>query len=587
MIPAWSDARKMVRRASRLTEDGEDSDRSEASSPRHTPTAVALGGQRRAKSASGLTTSSSPILHPTRSLSKQSPLLHSAHPPSSPSPIGPAAAANGGDAGYGSFAEATAPPPLSEVKEPHLHQQAQTKGDRTLAPTSAPSPSHAVHFPDSPHPTLAKPPPLAFTLSSDLHTLWSQLSSSPFLSSLLLFCPLGLAAPIFGFPDLLQFLTNFLCIIPLAWLLGMVTEEIALRTSQTLGALLNATFGNAVELIVSIVALRKGFVRLVQTSLLGSVLSNLLLVLGMSFLLGGLRYEHQVYNRKGAQIFASMLLLACLALAVPSAYVNAFDAEVNIADILDISRITAVIIFAVYLLYLYFQLYTHTDMFREESPRAAQTPHSIDHHHTHHSHHPHHPHHSTLTTHNEDGYEDEEEVEDDDEPEEPLISLSSALLLLLLITLLISFCSDNLIDSIAPVTRAWNINESFVGIILLPIVGNAAEHATAVTCALKNKLDLSIGVAVGSSTQIALFVIPFVTLLGWAIGQPMTLNFSEFEMIVLVMSVLIVNFLVKVSRGHTHPQPTPHAPASRSPAPYLVLTRLLSVRCCVCGCGGA
>ena len=244
-----------------------------------------------------------------------------------------------------------------------------------------------------------------------------------------------------------------------------------------MGALLNATFGNAVELIVSVVALRKGFVRLVQTSLLGSVLSNLLLVLGTSFLLGGLRYEQQQYNRKGAAIFASMLLLACLALAVPSAYVNAFDAEVNQQDVLDISRITAVIIFAIYLLYLYFQLFTHTAMFKEEkSPHSAhRAPVAPD------------------DASDEDDGEDGEGDEDEEEDEEPLISLSSALFLLLVITLLISFCSDNLIDSIAPVTRAWNINESFIGIILLPIVGNAAEHATAVTCALKNKLDLSIG----------------------------------------------------------------------------------------------
>jgi len=126
-----------------------------------------------------------------------------------------------------------------------------------------------------------------------------------------------------------------------------------------------------------------------------------------------------------------------------------------------------------------------------------------------------------------------------------MLSLTFSLLLLLFITVTISMCSDLLIDSIEPVTRAFHINESFVGIILLPIVGNAAEHATAVSCAIKDKLDLSIGVAVGSSTQIALFVIPFVTLLGWWLDEPMTLNFSEFEMIVLVMSVLIVNFLVK------------------------------------------
>ena len=505
MIPAWSDARKMVRRqASKLTEDGEESDRSSETSSPHPPSLISAErprAPRKARSASsGLSSSASP------------PFVAS-HSPSLPTKALLPANLKG-DVSYGSLSS-VAPTELKQNEEASLESASSSEPP---LPTSS-----------SPSSLSGKPPPPDFSLSSDLYTFYTQLSSSPFLSSLLLFCPLGLASSVLSFPDIVQFVTNFLAIIPLAWLLGMVTEEIALRTSQTVGALLNATFGNAVELIVSVVALRKGFVRLVQTSLLGSVLSNLLLVLGTSFLLGGLRYEQQQYNRKGAAIFASMLLLACLALAVPSAYVNAFDAEVNQQDVLDISRITAVIIFAIYLLYLYFQLFTHTAMFKEEkSPHSAhRAPVAPD------------------DASDEDDGEDGEGDEDEEEDEEPLISLSSALFLLLVITLLISFCSDNLIDSIAPVTRAWNINESFIGIILLPIVGNAAEHATAVTCALKNKLDLSIGVAVGSSTQIALFVIPFVTLLGWAIGQPMTLNFSEFEMIVLVMSVLIVNFLVK------------------------------------------
>ena len=482
----------MVRRVSKLTDEDE-TERSEGS-PRHN---AAASSGRRAKVAS------SPSGGPQPS---------GRSPPQAYSSLLSHAAVNG-DAQYGS---------VVEVKEQLDGLSSQQQLQPTASSPIFPQPeAHLVHVhsrpssrsSSSPAVKPAAPPP-SFSLSSDLHTFWSQLRSSPYLSSLLLCIPLALLSSVLSLPEALTFLMNFLSIIPLAYSLGMVTEEIALRTSQTVGALLNATFGNAVELIVSVVALRKGFIQLVQKSLLGSVLSNLLLVLGTSFLLGGLRYDQQSYNKKGAQVYASMLLLACLAVAVPSAYVNAFDAEVNIADVLDISRITAVIIFAIYLLYLYFQLITHTEIFSDEGGGGGAE---------------------------EDGLEEEEERQD----EEPLISLSSALILLLVITLLISFCSDALIDSIAPVCRAWSINESFIGIILLPIVGNAAEHATAVTCALKDKLDLSIGVAVGSSTQIALFVIPFVTLLAWGIGQPMTLGFSEFELVVLVMSVLIVNFLVK------------------------------------------
>ena len=488
MIPAWSDARKMVRRASKLTDDSEDSDRSHESPRLHYATLQQAGKHR-----------------PTRPLQK-------------------------GDSGYGSL-------PGAEVKEEDTEDGTPTAKSPLYQHSSPPNRHHHVLLPilspkaatppTQPRPT-AKPPTALkpeTSLASDLHTFWTQLLSSPYLSALLFCIPPALLSPLLSFPSSLTFILTFLSIIPLAWLLGMVTEELALRTSQTVGALLNATFGNAVELIVSVVALRKGLIRLVQTSLLGSVLSNLLLVLGTSFLLGGLRYERQLYNWRGAQVYASMLLLACLALTVPSAYVNAFDAEVNIVDVLDISRVTALIIFCVYLLYLYFQLITHRSVFTDEYDDMDDAPQSAG---------------------EADGSrENDGEEADGDEMEEPMLSLTFSLLLLLFITVAISLCSDLLIDSIEPVTRAFHINESFVGIILLPIVGNAAEHATAVSCAIKNKLDLSIGVAVGSSTQIALFVIPFVTLLGWWLDEPMTLNFSEFEMIVLVMSVLIVNFLVK------------------------------------------
>lgn len=472
----------MVRRASKLGDDSEESDRSHES-PRLQYATLQQAGQHR----------------PTRQLQR-------------------------GDSSYGSL-------PGAEVKEDDSEDGVHTaKSPLSLYQHSSPPNQHRhialpIHSATPPQsrtpPTKAAPVPKPDTsLTSDLHTFWTQLLSAPYLSALLLCIPPALLSPLLSFPSSLTFLLTFLSIIPLAWLLGMVTEELALRTSQTVGALLNATFGNAVELIVSVQALRKGLIRLVQTSLLGSVLSNLLLVLGTSFLLGGLRYERQMYNWRGAQVYASMLLLACLALTVPSAYVNAFDAEVNIVDVLDISRVTAAIIFCVYLLYLYFQLITHRSVFANEYDDVDDTPHSA-------------------------ADEEDADAEVEVEVEEPMLSLTFSLLLLLFITVAISSCSDALIDSISPVTRAFHINESFVGIILLPIVGNAAEHATAVSCAIKNKLDLSIGVAIGSSTQIALFVIPFVTLLGWVWDEPMTLNFSEFEMIVLVMSVLIVNFLVK------------------------------------------
>lgn len=355
----------------------------------------------------------------------------------------------------------------------------------------------------------------------DCKVMRTQVVEHPFLGSLLLCVPIGVVSSIYqssmssSVGDLISentlsvvvFLSNFLSIIPLAWVLGNVTEELAVRVGPTMGGFLNAAFGNLVELIVAISALRKGMIALVQQSLLGSILSNMLLVLGMSFLLGGLKYSNQYFNKGGANIFASMLLLACLALAVPSAYVGAFQLEANQADILDISRVSAVIIFSIYLMYMYFQMKTHTSLFESE-PDLSLSP-------------------------------------DDDVDEEPTMTLTGVLFFLAAVTLLIAVCSNVLIDSIQPITVAYSINESFVGIILLPIVGNAAEHATAITVAMRNKVDLSIGVAIGSSTQIALFVIPLCVLLGWVIDQPMTLDFGEFATVALVMSVLIVTFVVK------------------------------------------
>jgi Ca2+:H+ antiporter len=337
-------------------------------------------------------------------------------------------------------------------------------------------------------------------LPTDLAVIYLILRSNLFLCSFLVFVPLGIVAANFSWSPTYIFSFNFLAIIPLAWLLGAATEEIAAHTNATLGGLLNASFGNAVELIVSVIALQKGYIKLVQTSLLGSILSNMLLVLGMSFFLGGLRFRLQNFNKKGAQIFSCMLLLACLAISIPSAYVASFSPSPSLDSVLDISRITGAVVFLVYLCYLVFQLYTHQDVFESES------------------------------------------MEEEEESSE--MSLYSAIALLSAVTLCVAICSEYLVDAIEPITRRWGINEAFVGIILLPIVGNAAEHATAVTVAMKNKLDLSLGVAIGSSTQIALFLIPFITILGWIIDQPMSLNFTMFETVVLVLSVVTVNFII-------------------------------------------
>ncbi|KAF9913154.1 hypothetical protein EC991_003614 [Linnemannia zychae] len=319
------------------------------------------------------------------------------------------------------------------------------------------------------------------------------------INILLLFIPLGIIASKLHWAPVTVFVLNFIAIIPLAKLLGYATEEIAMRLGDNLGALLNASFGNAVELILSIVALKEGKIDVVQASVLGSVLSNLLLVLGLCFICGGYKFQQQKFNQTAAQTSSSLLSLSCLSLLIPAAFV-ATAKEIDHQDhIQSLSYGTSVVLLIVYVLYLFFQLKTHTHLYATEN----------------------------------------------EEEEEPLLPVWMSISLLLLVTLVVAMCAEFLVDSIEGLSESWHISPTFIGLILLPIVGNAAEHVTAITVAMKNKMDLAIGVAVGSSMQIALFVTPLMVIIGYFIGQPMTLFFNTFETCIMFVSVLIVNYLIQ------------------------------------------
>jgi len=297
-------------------------------------------------------------------------------------------------------------------------------------------------------------------------------------------------------------------IVPLAKLLGTATEELAIRTNQTLGGLLNATFGNAVEMIIAVICLVNSspdndLLRVLQASLLGSILSNMLLVLGMSFFFGGLKYKRQEFNAQASSTTSSMLLLSVASIILPASYFlqtegtpTGTDTVVN-DTLLKISRGTSIVTLIIYASYLLFQLKTHKHLY-----------------------------------------------EDDEGDEKATLPAWGAVVLLMAVTVLVSILSDYLVDSINQVTVSLNITPTFVGIILLPIVGNAAEHVTSVSVAMKDKMDLSIGVAVGSSVQIALLVIPFMVELGWILDKGLTLYFFPFETVALFISVLLVNSVV-------------------------------------------
>ncbi|KAF2459066.1 Sodium/calcium exchanger protein-domain-containing protein [Lineolata rhizophorae] len=392
-------------------------------------------------------------------------------------------------------------------------------------------------------------------------TLWGQVKTillGSWINLLLVAVPAGFACEYAHVEPVATFVVNFAAIVPLAGILAYATEEIALRVGETLGGLLNATFGNAVELIVSIIALVDGEIIIVQSSLIGSMLSNLLLVLGLSFFLGGINREEQNFNVVVAQTSASLLALCIGSLIVPTAFHLGSappGTEQNFDGVAEISRGSSIVMLLVYASYLIFQLKSHREIYNkpsEKTPKRSDMK-------------------RVETGEVSKGiarmgigpgaavagsqYVDQSKVsvsgDDEDEQETPQISVWAAIITLVAATVLVAFCAEFLVGSVDAVTSGSGISRTFLGLILLPIVGNAAEHATAVTVAIKDKMDLSIGVAVGSSMQIALLVLPFTVILGWIIGEDrMTLYFDGFQIGVLFVAVLLVNYLIQDGKSH-------------------------------------
>jgi Ca2+:H+ antiporter len=380
----------------------------------------------------------------------------------------------------------------------------------------------------------------------------------------------------------LIFVFSFLAIVPLAKLLAFATDELSIRVGQTLAGLMNATLGNAVELIVSIIALVKCELDIVQSSLIGSILSNLLLVLGMCFFAGGLRFSEQGFGVVSSQMNASLLTISVIAVLLPAAFSWSQpnqDTTATHALILKMSHGVAIILLIIYASYLFFQLSSHKDLYQDDSkeivqskkytenpflfkrfrrakqapapqytktqlfaspvsspqnqgrflvPSEERTDHTAD------------PEAGQAVT----------PVPVEEETEDPQMSVPVTLGLLVAVTVLVAVTAEFLVDSISGLTANGTISRQFVGVILLPIVGNAAEHVTAVTVSVKNKLTLSLGVAVGSSIQIALFVIPFIITLGWILNKPLTLLFDPLQSIVLFLSVLTVNYTVQDGKSN-------------------------------------
>jgi Ca2+:H+ antiporter len=304
----------------------------------------------------------------------------------------------------------------------------------------------------------------------------------------------------------MSFVFSMISIMPLAFLMGHATEEIALRTSESLGGLQNATFGNAVEIIIAGLAIYTAathadqaeiMITVVQASLVGSILGNLLLVLGLSLLWGGLNHQKQTFNQPALSMNGSLLLLAVLAMLIPAA-VDIGGGASN--SILQLSRYASLVLLVMYGLALLFQLKTHSHIFATEGPS--------------------------------DGHD------------EPSMTNKDAWTLLIVATILVAWMAEVLVHSIDDAANSLNMPTLFIGVILLPFFGNAAEHFTAVLVAGKDKMDLSLAIAIGSSVQIAVFVAPLMVIFAWVMGVDLSLEFGPLETVATFLSVLVVNSIL-------------------------------------------
>ena len=330
------------------------------------------------------------------------------------------------------------------------------------------------------------------------------------LNWLLILFPVALVLEWTHAPPVAVFAASAVAIIPLAGLMGRSTEKLADRLGEGLGGLLNATFGNAAELIIALFALRKGMVDVVKASITGSILGNVLLVLGASFLAGGLKFSKQSFNRTAAGISSTLLLLAALGLLIPAVFHFHVNLHHDPSIEETVSLEIAVVLFAAYLLMLLFSLRTHRHLYAGHPKPDAAT---------------------GLPMH-------------DARSVEPHGPMWGSFAVLTVATGLVAWMSELLVGSVDAAREQLGLTPIFIGVIVIAIVGNAAEHSTAVLVALKNRIDLSYHIAVGSALQIALFVAPVLVFASYLPGlHRLDLVFSLLEVVSVIVSVIVIGMV--------------------------------------------
>jgi Ca2+:H+ antiporter len=317
------------------------------------------------------------------------------------------------------------------------------------------------------------------------------------LNVLLVFIPISIALEFLHVEKIWIFATSALGIIPLAGLMGKATEELAKVAGAGLGGLLNATFGNAAELIIALIALRRGLFDIVKASLTGSIIGNILLVLGASVLVGGIRYDKQVFNRTASSVGSTLLALSAIGLVIPALFHMIVIGQPAIEH--ELSLLIAVVLFISYFLSLIFSLYTHRHLYLGKAALI--------------------------------------------EEERPEWGKNKSIMILILAVVGIALLSEFLVGAVEVTAETFGMTEVFIGVIVVAIIGNAAEHSTAILVAYKNKMDLAVNIAIGSSIQIALFVAPILVFMSYLFGEPMDLIFTDLEVVSVGISVWILSLI--------------------------------------------
>ena len=338
-----------------------------------------------------------------------------------------------------------------------------------------------------------------------------KLSKSSIVFFLLAFAPAALILDFMDVNHILLFVVAAVALVPLAKLIGDSTEHLSFHYGPTAGSLLNVTFGNATEIIIAILAINSGLFGLVKASIIGSVLGNILLIFGLSIVVGGARFKEQSFSKENVGFQSSMLFLAIIGLAVPTILASVLNSSEGAAKIQLVSDALAFILLGVYILGIVFTFVTHKHLFvhvAEDKQGGSEGPKDV-----------------------------------------PWSKKRSILLLLASMAGVVAV-SEILVGSVEETGRELGFGQLFVGAIVVGIVGNAAEHSSAIMLARKGKIDLSIGIAAGSGTQVALFVVPILVIAGILLGQHFTLEFTLFELVTLFLAAIILNLIVHDGRSN-------------------------------------